>query len=594
MLKSEIEIPIVRKRAAYGVVVILFSILVARFYYLQIYQHEKYQELADFNRIRPVTIHALRGKILDRHGTILASNRSVYTISVIRDEMVDEETEFELLSKYLDVSPEIIGANLNKYSRGRFLPAMVAREIPFENLSYVEEHREYLPGVIYSKFPVRLYPNREQVNASHVLGYLREISREELEQQGEGEYVPGDFKGAGGIEYGYESKLRGTKGFLFLQVDALGRDAGAARERDPIATIPGDDIQLTLDADLQGYTERLLKGKIGAAVVLNAATGEVLAMVSMPDYPLEDFAGFIEADTWAKYANNESRPLFNRAVSGLYPAGSAMKLVTVVAGLQEGLVGAEWTVECTGEYLLGDRIFGCWVPEGHGPVNLTDAIAKSCNIYFYHLIQKMDLDTWFRYARLFGFGEKTGIDLLEENRGIAPNTPFMNDKYGKHNWSRGYLLNVAIGQGDVLVTPIQMARFIASIATRGRQVQPRLVMEPGEPGEKGEGRVIRLKELTWDIIHQATSEAVNSPRGTAFRSRISDPDIGFFGKTGTAENPHGDPHAWFIGFANNGKEKIALSVLVEHGGTGGSGAAPLASQIVQHYFGMDTVTVALK
>lgn len=586
MLKSEIHVPVSRRNIAYGVVTILFSILVAKFYYLQIYQHEKYQELADFNRIRPVTIHAPRGQIFDRNGKVIATNRSVYTLSVIRDEMGDENREFDLIARYLGMTRQDIEANLNKYYRGRFLPAMVAREVPFDKLSLIEEHRNTLPGVLYSRFPVRRYPNSTEVNASHILGYLREISREELDRSESSDYNPGDFIGAQGIEKQYESRLRGLKGSLFQLVDALGRQVGSVKDRAPIFPIPGEDLHLTIDSDLQGFTEHLLLGKTGAVVVLNAKSGGVLTMVSKPDYPLEDFAGFIEEDTWMKYVNDESKPLFNRTILGLYPPGSAIKLISAIAALERGIVDLDWTVECSGEYHYGDRTFGCWREEGHGAVNLLDAIAQSCNVYFYRMIQKTDLDTWFHYAQLFGFGENSGIDLPEENRGITPNKAFMDEKYGKRKWSRGYLLNVVIGQGDVLVTPIQMARFIAVIATRGLFIQPRLLVEDNFSYEGDEAVKVSLKETTWDFIHNATFDVVNSTNGTAYSSRISDPRIAFHGKTGTAENPHGDPHAWFIGFARKGEETIALSLLLEHSGTGGSSAAPLASQIVQHYFGI--------
>jgi len=585
MLKSEIYVPVVRRNLAFGIVIFLFFLLVIKFYYLQIYQHEKYQELADYNRIRPVTIHSPRGQILDRYGKILAMNQSIYTLSIIRDEMRDEDRELNLIAKHLGMTRQEIEGNFRKYSRGRFLPAMVAQEVSFEKLSFIEENRNALPGVIYSRFPVRLYPERVNVNASHILGYLREISQEELDQFDGSDYSLGDFIGAQGIEKKYESKLRGVKGYLFQQVDAMGREVGFVKERAPISPKSGEDIYLTLNSDLQGFVEHLLSGRTGAVVILNATNGEVLSMVSLPDYPLEDFAGFLEDDTWMNYVNDESRPLFNRTVQGLYSPGSAIKLITAITALENELVDNNWTVECTGEYKFGDRIFRCWQEEGHGKVNLSSAVVQSCNVFFYRMIQKTDLDTWFTYAHLFGLGEKTDIDLPEENLGIAPNRAFMDEKYGRRKWSRGNLLNIAIGQGDVLVTPLQMARLIAMVANKGKSIQPRIIMtEDSSPREK-EPAKINLKDDTWELLHKATFDVVNASNGTAFRSRILDPQIEFHGKTGTAENPYGDPHAWFIGFARKGDETIALSLLVEHGGTGGSVAAPYAGQIVQYYFG---------
>ena len=572
---------------AYVLVILLFSILGGKIYYLQVYQYEKYQELAEYNRIRPVTTYAPRGQILDRNGTVLATNRSVYTISVIRDEMMDMDHEIDLLADYLAIPPEDIEANLKKYDRGRFLPARVARDVPIEKLSLIEEHNDEMPGVMYSDFPVRLYPAETGANASHILGYLREISREELDKLEKPDYSPGDFIGATGIEKQYESILKGSKGSLFQQVDALGREVGLVKEREPISPVPGRDLHLTIDADLQHYTEYLLEGKTGAAIVMNPNSGEVLAMVSKPDYGLDDFAGFMKEDTWDGYRRDESRPLFNRTVLGLYPPGSAIKLIAAMGALETGIVDPNWTVECTGEYQFGDRVFGCWKPEGHGVVNLSKAIVESCNTYFYELIQRMGLDTWSHFARLFGFGEITGINLPDEHPGIIPTRAFMDKKYGRRKWTGGHLLNIVIGQGDVLVTPIQMVQFISAIANRGLRVEPRLVLENDQSVIEFEQERVDLKPSTWDKSHDMIFSAVNQVHGTAFHSRIVDPEVTFSGKTGTAENPRGDPHAWFVGFARKGEETIAVCVLIEHGGTGGSNAAPVARNIVQHYFGID-------
>ena len=585
MLKSEIYIPAARRNLVYGIVVIMFSVLIIKLYYLQVYQHEKYLELADYNRIRPVTIHAPRGQILDRKGKIIAMNRSIYTLSIIRDEMRDEDQELSLIAKYLGMTRQEIEENFRRYYRGRFLPAMVSQEVSFEKLSLIEEHRNVLPGVIYSRFPVRLYPDITNVRASHILGYLREISQEELNEFGGSDYSPGDFIGAQGIEKQYESRLRGVKGSLFQQVDAIGREVGFVEERVPISPISGNDITLTIDSDLQGFVEHLLFEKKGTVVVMNTQTGDVLAMVSKPDYPLDDFTGFLNDETWKLYVNDESKPLFNRSVLGLYSPGSAIKLITAITSIENNLVDFDWTVRCTGEYRFGDRVFGCWKEGGHGKVNISKAIAQSCNTFFYQVIQKTDLDTWFHYANLFGFGKRTGIDLPEENRGIIPNNAFMDRKYGKGMWGRGNLLNVAIGQGDVLVTPIQMACFIATVANRGKVVQPRLLSGGDFPPQQEKRKRVKLREATWDLLHQATFDVVNDPGGTAFTSRILDEQISFHGKTGTSENPHGDPHAWFVGFASKGERTISLSVIIEHGGTGGSMAAPCASKIVQYTLG---------
>lgn len=581
MLKSEIYVPVGKRNVAYAVTAALFALLITKFFILQIYRHDSLFEQSEDNRVRFITTYAPRGKVLDRNGSILVANRAVYTISVIRDEAVEEEQELRTVADYLGMTIEEVNRNLNKYYRGRFLPARIARDVPIERLSLVEEHRNQLPGVIYSEFPVRFYPELEEVRASHVLGYLREITSSEL---GNSDYLPGDFIGAQGVEKEFESVLRGEKGTSFQQVDAYGRQVGTVEERTPIPALPGEDIRLTIDRNLQGNIEDILEGEIGAAVVLDAVMGEVLAMVSKPDYSLEDFAGFMEADVWGKYLNDSDNPLLNRAVQGIYPPGSAMKLITTIAALEDGLVDPRRTVSCSGTYHYGDRDYGCWKEEGHGNVNLSKAIVESCNIYFYQLMERIKLDSWHRYATMFGFGEKSGVEVSEEYGGIVPNTAFMDGKYGRRGWTKGYLLNMAIGQGDILATPLQMAQFAALLATKGEMPKLTLLQVQSESKTKRVHDRLYLKQSTWSRIRRMLFDVVNSSDGTAYSPYFADSAINYFGKTGTAQNPHGEPHAWFIGFAEKGAKKIALAVLIEHGGTGGSAAAPPAARIVRDYF----------
>jgi len=579
MLKSEIYVPVNRRNTAFSVVILLFLILFVKLYTLMIHSYEEFRNKADYNRIRPVITYAPRGNIYDRNGSVLAANSSVYTISVIRDELTDTENELSQVSGYLNIPVKTLKKNMKKYGRGRFLPSRIARDVKVETLSLIEEHKNELPGVIYSTLPVRYYPMQDSIRASHLLGYLREIGPSDLSRKDGRGYVGGDFIGASGLEYFYESHLIGDKGHYYQQVDALGREAGEVSDREPIPAIPGNDLYLTIESKLQADVEKTLEGLKASSVVLNALTGEVLAMVSKPDFRLSDFAGFMEDEEWQRFQNSREDLLLNRAITGRYPPGSAMKLVTAIAGLEEKLTNLDWTVECTGSYHYGDRVFRCWKEEGHGKVNISKAVKESCNIYFYQLIQRMDIDIWYKYANLFGFGSKTGIDLPQEKSGIAPNRKFMNRKYGKRGWTSGTLLNISIGQGDLLVTPLQMSRFAAILATKGENISPWLASRPNAQAKK-----ISFKKSTWDLIHEMMFNVVNTPGGTAYSSRIASTSIEFYGKTGTAQNPRGEAHAWFIGFATKGSQTISISVIVENGGTGGSVAAPVASKIVQNYF----------
>ncbi|MBL7047688.1 MAG: penicillin-binding protein 2 [Candidatus Marinimicrobia bacterium] len=594
MLRSENYVPVSRRNVAYGVIIVLFALLIGKFYYLQIYQHEKYRERADYNRIRLVTTNAPRGLILAKNGKILAANRSEYTISVIPVELVQVDGVLGRLSSYLDLSRSDIEKNMIKYGRGRFLPARICRGIPIDKLSYIEEHKNELPGVMYSEFPVRLYPDPSSPNLTHILGYLREIDKETLKKMDGGEYQLGDFIGAQGIEKQYELTLKGKKGHLYYQVDAMGCEVGLVQDRPPVLAEPGENITLTIDADLQAYAETLLNRQIGAVVMLNSITGEILTMVSKPDYRLDNFAGFIDTHQWQQYLTDPARPLLNRATMGLYPPGSAMKIITTIAALENGLVNSNWAIECMGEYFYGDRIFGCWKPEGHGIVNMDKAITESCNIYFYQLVQRMGLNQWYKIASQFGFGQLTGVDLPEEYSGLAPDKEFMNKKYGKRGWTKGYLLNIAIGQGDVLVTPLQMATFAARLATKGKVVMPRLVSEPLISESNRMEQKVKLSRSTWSTIYKLMYKVVNDPNGTAYSSRVFNRSVKFYGKTGTAENPQGKPHAWFVGFANKGNQSVSIAVLIENGGHGGESAAPIASKMIQYFYGINSEILTLQ
>ncbi|MBH30899.1 MAG: penicillin-binding protein 2 [Candidatus Marinimicrobia bacterium] len=582
MLKTEIYIPAHRRDLAFAVVIALFAALIGRFYYLQIYKYEQYSAVSDANRIRVVTNPAPRGNIVDRNGKILAANTSIYAVSVIRDELIDEEVQLAMIAGFIDREEGDLRRNLKKYDQGRFLPVLLARNVSISQLSLIEEHKNELPGILSTKLPVRFYPNVDLASAAHILGYLREASAKELKDTEAGDYSPGDYIGSQGLEKYYESRLRGSKGIEYRQVDALGREMGTLADRKPIPAEPGEEIRLTIDRRLQSRSEALLQGSRGAAVVMNASTGEILAIASKPDFKLTDFAAGMNPEKWRLYSSDVDKPLLNRAVLGLYPPGSSMKLVTIIAAMQRRLVDNQWSIQCTGSYEFGDRTFGCWREEGHGTVNLDRAIVESCNVYFYQLVQRIDINTLANFAKLFGFGSPTGIDLPAENIGLVADRTYMNEKYGRWGWAKGSLLHLSIGQGDILVTPLQMASFIATVATRGEKVRPKLVQDR----ENLETVQIPLRASTWNAIHRLTFDVVNKRNGTAYDTELARSDVRAYGKTGTAENPHGDPHAWYVGFANRKNETIALSIIIENGGTGGSAAAPIAAELTKLYFGL--------
>ncbi len=581
MLKTKIYQNSFKRDVSFLIVIILFFILFLKFFQLQILKYEKYQILADANRIRAVASPAPRGNIFTRYGRIIAANKSIYTVSLIKDELIDEDLEIQKLAEYLNKDKKIIINNLNKYYQGRYLPTLVAKNISIEGLSLIEEHRYELPGVFYSNFPIRYYPNKETINLSHTLGYLREINSSELKELGEDIYSKGDYIGFQGIEKYYEKILNGKKGINYHQVDALGREVGLMIDKNPVPSIPGKDIYLNIDYDLQSKGENLLDGQKGAIVIVDSKNGEILSLVSKPDFLLEDFSAGMDFEIWDSYSKDSSRPLFNRALQGIYPPGSSFKLLTVIIALENNLINPKKNFFCSGKYEFGDREFGCWMETGHGKLNLSSAIIQSCNVYFYEIAQMISIDLWSNYANKFNFGKFTNIDFPSESKGLIANRNYMNKKYGRWGWAGGSLLHLSIGQGDLLVTPLQMAVFASVLASKGNYIQPRIANIENNEDILNK---IKLKESTWDFLHKTMFDVVNDNQGTAYDPSLIKLNIESYGKTGTAENAHGEPHAWFVGFAKKNDKNISLSIIVENSGTGGSIAAPISSKLIKEYF----------
>ena len=579
MLKAENLISKQRYYIVTGVVIFLMLILLSRFFYLQIFRYEKYKHKAEINRIRAVTVNAPRGLILDRNGNILVDNYPTYILTAIPGEMEQKEKIFNSISQCTGIDSLIIAENFSKYYRAKFVPTRLMKDLTFHQISILEENILDLPGVNYKQFPERYYPSR--INGSHFLGYLKEVDKPVQEKLGNPNvYELGDLIGWSGLEKFYESQLKGTRGVKYLEVDALGREMEEVKGYNNRRSEPGADIRLMIDADLQLLMEEKMKDYRGIAVLSNPKTGEILAYVSKPDYPPNIFTGKMLKDDWNEVRNDPHRPLIDRVITGLYPPGSTFKIITALALLEENLLDPSKEVECNGSYQFGDRTFHCWNETGHGSVSLQAGIAQSCNIYFYQMVQKLSLSQWADNCFDFGFGQETGIDLPYEKTGVIPTEKYMNRKYGKWGWSRGNLLNLALGQGDILVTPIQMVQFINQIATHGNAERLHFVKKDNE--EKG----IRpqYSDNTWNKIEKYLLSTVTDNQGTG---RSADPKIkGLIigGKTGTAENPHGDPHAWFIGFGKKDNQILTTVILVENGGHGGEIAAPIARNAYSRYF----------
>lgn len=574
-----------RSILVHGLLVLLFLTLIGRYYYLMVVFHEKYAEKATANHIRAIPVLASRGVIYDRDRNIIVDNAPSYTISVIPVEIKNNLESIDRLAEIMQISVDEINRRIVKNRRGSFAPAKVFSRVPFEKISLLQEHRLELIGVTYSIEPIRSYVS--DIDLSHALGYTREINRDDLDRFSvEQDYQPGDQVGWKGIEKYYEAELHGQRGFRYIEVNALGQEIGEVVDRTPINPIPGHDLVLSIDSYIQSATEKALADSSGSVVILNHQTGEILAYASRPAYDLEMLSGRISSKDWDALRKNPRNPLFDRGVQGLYPAGSTLKLLAALYSLENHSNAQERTYICRGSYRLGNRSFGCWKKGGHGKVNLHQAIQQSCNVYFFNLIQDIGLEDWSHLARAFGFGQLTGVDIPGENKGLVPDTKYMNRKYGVNKWTRGNLLNIVVGQGDVLVTPIQLAQFAGMLAQKGSQFQPHFVSQIVSKS----GDVIRVnsKEAetrldasveAWDFVHNAMWAVVNSPKGTAKASRQKDWDI--YGKTGTAQNSHGEDHAWYIGFSLDERYPYSWAVLLENGGGGGGKAAPLMGRILR-------------
>jgi penicillin-binding protein 2 len=547
---------------------------------MQILQQESYEEKSADNSIKPIEQIPLRGVFFDRNMEIVVSNLPAYTLRIIPAYYNRElnrilETVLETDSGYIDQ----ILYNNRIYSK--YIPVRIKRGIDFKVVSWLEENSEHLTGVDYIVEMQRGYP--AGVKGSHMFGYTKEISPQQLKNNKD-YYKPGDYVGHNGIEKTYEEFLRGIKGYNYILVDSKRKEIGRYNEGvEDVASIKGNDLILSIDADVQRIAEKELIGKSGAVVAIEPKTGEVLALVSAPEYDLSQFAYVTSKDFLNQLYSNPTKPLFNRATMSVKPPGSTFKLMSAIAALDMGIITEETTIYCGGGFTFG-RFFSCHGGV-HGSLNVVHAIEKSCNTFFYNLIYKIGLDKWKEYAMKLGFNSKTGIDIGEEVAGLIPDSKYYEKIYGA-KWPRSIMASLGIGQGEVSVTPLQLALYVALIANNGKTFTPHIVkgyldnntrqFNPFQFKEISLG----IKQEAFDIVKQGMFLVVNG-EGTA--TWIKSKDIEIAGKTGTAQNPHGKDHAVFVGFAPFDNPQIAVAVIVENIGFGSTYAAPIAKKMIDAY-----------
>ena len=574
---------------------IVFLSLVIRLWHLQILSAEDYRVLSENNRLRFVPVAASRGAILDRTGTVLVSNRPSFSLAVVPQEVQDKEALLTLLSNLLGLDRAEMAERWEKNTgRAKYYPIVLASNISRDDVEIVEENRLRLPGIEIEMKPVREYSNN--VLAAHLLGYIGEVSEKELNSKGFEDYNPGDYIGKNGIERALEKELHGGDGGRQLEVDARGRVLRTISESYPTV---GNSVVLTIDAAIQKQAERAFGDQAGAAVVMDVNNGEILAFVSNPGFDPALFSGKLPADVWQGYLDDKRHPLEDKALSGQYPPGSTFKMVTALAGLQNNLINDSTTVNCTGTYNLGTSTFKCWNKKGHGVTNLRKSLRESCDVYYYQLGEKLGVDKIAAAAQSLKLGAPLGVELLNERSGLIPTSEWKQKRFGKR-WFHGETLPVAIGQGAVLLTPIQLASMMATVANEGTVYRPHLVKRivdaDGKTLQETKAEILGtapFSKESFRLVKQGLLAVVNEPGGTGAMARQYDVKVA--GKTGTSQvvklrdSKMGTPyqfrdHALFVAFAPYEKPEIAVAVVVEHGEHGGSAAAPIVSRILRAYF----------
>jgi len=564
-------------------VILLLGVVALRLFHLQILQAERLREISDNNRIRTEYIPALRGRILDRNGEVLADNTPSFTavldplLSDYRESPEKLDATVRALSALLGIDAERAIAKVEARMYRAPLGVRIKGNLTDREVAGIEEAAADLPGVRVEARPQRRYPNATL--AAHLLGTVGEVTEREL-RESPGRYRVGDFVGRTGVEARYDDVLRGKDGVRQTQVDALGRRVGLFGGIEKIPPRAGRDLKLALDLDLQRFVEQALaQYPRGCAVVVDVTDGGVLALASRPSFDPNLFARGLTPQEWRELGEDSGHPLLNRCIQARYPPGSTFKLLTAMAALEEGVVDpADRPVNCVGYYVLGNRKYGCWKVGGHGRVDMNQAIAQSCSSYFFHLGKLLGVEGVSRWAFRLGFPGKTGVDLPGESECFAPDSDWYDERYGPGGWTQGLALNLAIGQGELLATPLKLVTLAMAIGGRGRWPTPRVVLDAPVKWNSWD-----ISQSTLDVVRRGMFEVVQGKRGSGRQAFV--PGIAVGGKTGTAQNPHGDDHSIFVGFAPWDDPVVAVAVYLENAGHGGQHAAPLAGEILRFYFG---------
>ncbi len=595
----------------FNIIVIAFAILLSRLWYLQIYRGKQFFNYSLENRLRKDVVRAPRGMIFSRNNVLLTHNVPRFDAVVTPQYLESSDETVAYLAQILETTPDSIKKILRRYQgQAKYIPVVIKKNISRREVAIIETESARLPGVSVETFISREYTDRDA--GAHLLGYISEISQEKLpklRERDKYDYKQGDFIGQAGIEQQFDLEIRGQDGYQFMEVDARGRARRHVSSDDLYSGIenkqaePGKNVRLTIDRDVQLAAYHALDGKDGAAVALDVETGEVIAMVSRPAYDPGNFSTGLTSNYWGGLVMDEKRPLRDRTIQEHYSPGSTFKTLTHIAALEEGIINENTKVVCTGGYRMGGRVFHCWKKEGHGVVDVIKALQTSCDVFYYTIGNKIDIDVIYKYATMFGMGQRSGIILPRETSGLIPNKEWKKKRTGIE-WQKGETLSCVIGQSFVNTTPLQLAMFYSTLANEGKLYRPHVVKEvfsnTGQVLKRFEPELMnefKISKKTLDLTKRALFDVVNIPGGTAYSQKGV--GIQMSGKTGTAQviSFSADKifskcenqeyrfrhHGLFTAYAPSVNPKIAVSVVVEHGCHGGSAAGPVARAMVSAY-----------
>ncbi len=564
------------------VFVAIVALLMVGFWKLQVVQSGHFVDLAERNRVRSIPIIAPRGPMLDREGRVLVDSYPSFSILLMRDDLKSLEKSLPQIEDGLGIDPADLRQQLEAAkAEPKFLPVIIKPAASQADIAFVDSHRADIPVLELMMVQRRRYPHNSMLASA--IGYVGEVSVQDMDDS-EGQYRPGDLVGKAGLEKEYNDQLEGTDGMKRVVVNSVGK---VMRTLDNVEAVPGKPVQLTIDYDLQAIAEADMVGKQGAVVAMDARTGEILAMVSRPTFDPNDFAVRVPKEEWQSLNTDKKTPLLNRAIQAQLAPGSVFKIVMATAMLESKQISENFTAYCPGYAVFYGRTFHCWKPQGHGVVGLHAAIVDSCDVFFYNVGKLLGIDTISHYASGLGFGKRTGIDLPGEEPGLMPSEEWVERVY-HHKWYAGETISVAVGQGAVTVTPIQLARMAAAVASGGTLVQPHLLKN----FVNSKVDHFPISDNTVEQVTQGLYGVVNEGGGTGYHLRLQNIDL--CGKSGTAQLMSYDAakrlgtktmDGWFVGFAPRRNPEIVIAAIVqdtmEHGG---EAAGPVVRDIVKAYF----------